>query len=153
MDPAVKQAGGGREAGVTLIELLIVLAVLATVAVAGTLAVGRADLGTRSDQQRFEAQFAAARSLAVHSGRARGLALDPAGLSLAAFDGARWQVSDRVLRFDRRVAFFPDVAFVPPGTPEIVFLPDGRATAFRLQLGGPDGALCTSDGWSALTCG
>lgn len=144
------------ESGVTLIELVIVVAVMATLAVGVTLAAGRPGTGAGDDRALFRAQFDTARALAVLEGRRRGLAITPQGRQAMALGPQGWdalgprqgwagpvdfQVTER--RADLRRGAARGTA------PQIELLPNGRSTAFVIRFGT---TRCHSDGWTGLRC-
>ncbi|MEP2785131.1 MAG: prepilin-type N-terminal cleavage/methylation domain-containing protein [Pseudoruegeria sp.] len=140
MDAAVTHPNS--DAGFSLIEMLVVVAVLAVLAVSGTLASGRSGAGGQIDSTRFQALFEQQRDLALQGRSLRGIYLSPTGLRLAAPDsGAQdpssrtyWVTSDHEIRWQGRVVLIPNLPTPPPGTPDIVFLPDGRNTPVTLQF-------------------
>ncbi len=135
--------------GFSLIELVVVIAVMAVLSVGAVLATGaRPGPG---DAQRFQLAFEQARDLAVLSGRTRGLAVTPAGLQRALPDQGGWQTVGQVQRWRSRPTLtVPDRLDTRSRAPQLIFLPDGRSSAFALVFRG--GARCESDGWTGLIC-
>ena len=67
-------------------------------------------------------------------------------------DDHHGQEDGQEVRWRGRVGFAPQE---PPGSgdaPEIVFLSNGRTSAFSIRFGSGAGQLCRSDGWTGLTC-
>lgn len=132
----------GLSRGLSLVELLVVTAVLAVLAGGVTLAIGRG--AGPPDVPRFAALFETQRSLAIAGQQRRGLAFDADGARIALRSGAGWQMSGPPtvlgpVRFDRQ---WP--------APQIEFLPTEQTSAFAVTL--PDGARCATDGWAGLSC-
>jgi hypothetical protein len=144
---------------VTLIELLIVVAVLSVMVAGLGLSTGRGAAPGQTDQARFEDRFEALRSLAVHGGVPRGLVIELGGLRQAEYGADGWQVSDHLMRWRGRVAHRVLTGGGGATGPTLVFLPNGQTSAFRISFAGA-GAFagaspvtrCTSDGWTGLQC-
>ncbi len=154
MGDAVEHPGIGAESGFSLIELLVVIAILSVLALGVVLTVGRS--GDSGDLQRFRNTYEFQRDLAIEGREMRGLRIGPREMQVmvwrpgAGQDPAGWQGAGETAQWRGRAAFFTSIP-VPPGTPEIVFLPDGQGSEFSVQFEG--GERCESDGWSGLTCG
>lgn len=163
MDAQLRRRGRGGGRGFTLVELLVVIAVLAVLAVAVTLNGAFARGGSAAERAAagFDRALALARDRALALRATQGLAPLVDGWQLMAPDpdgsgwvaagapgaapGAAWTVAGQPFR---------PVAGAAPEAPVVLFLPDGRGTAFALRL--PDGAgglACRSDGWEAPRCG
>lgn len=160
--PADPQAN--TQAGFSLIEMLVVVAVLAILAVSGTLATGRSREAQTADASRFQALFAQQSDLAIQGRSLRGLYITPTGLQLAkpakeagTDPAARsfWQRGAQEIPWRGRVLIQPRLPAPPPGTPDVVFLPDGRHSALSLSFIDPDtGARqgCSANQSGGLTC-
>ncbi|RDD64031.1 prepilin-type N-terminal cleavage/methylation domain-containing protein [Thalassococcus profundi] len=151
MDGTIGPGSDPDTAGFTLIELLVAVAVLAVLAVGASLAATRGS-GGAEDAQRFADRFAALRQLAVQGQSPRGLQITPRGLRMVSRRDGVWQEDGQEVRWRGRVGFAPQE---PPGSgdaPEIVFLSNGRTSAFSIRFGSGAGQLCRSDGWTGLTC-
>ncbi len=142
---------GSDTAGFTLIELLVAVAVLAVLAVGASLVASRGSAGS-SDAQRFAADYASLRQLAVEGQQRRGLSLTPRGSRVARWTAQGWEETGREMRWRGRVAFAATGPVLPADHPEIVFLPDGRTNAFSIRFGGGAAVTCRSDGWTGLIC-
>jgi prepilin-type N-terminal cleavage/methylation domain-containing protein len=150
MEPAVTPPTGlDLDAGVTLIELVVVLAVLASLGLGVTLTRGATGARGDSDLMGFRSSYDQARSLAVHGQRRRGILLSAAGLRLAWGGADGWQISERSQPWRGRVSYHIDGPQMPPEIPNIIFLPNGQTTAFSIQF---DQITCRSDGWTGLIC-
>lgn len=145
-----------QEAGFTLIELMVVVAIVATLALGVALSAGRVGQGGEGDLARFRSGFALNRALAIEGREMRGLNLGPKGMQVMvwrlAAEGGGWQPLGAPLPWRGRVAF---AARRPGGgdAPDLVFLPNGRSTGFSIRFDGDDSGRCESDGWAGLTCG
>lgn len=188
MDPELEPDFAQATAGFTLIELLIAVAVLAVLALGATLALPAGVSRAQSDMAQFQRQFQSMRQLAITGQHTRGLAVTPRDLRQARKTLEGWQLSDRALRWRGRVSLAVHApaprARAPRApersrsgrTPEILFLANGRTSAFEITFqprsGQPQsdqnwsgqnrsgqnrsgGRLtrCRSDGWTGLICG
>lgn len=153
MDPAIepdRASAPAAEVGFTLIELLVCVAILAVLAVAASLALPRGSSPGSRDRALFQTQFEAARQLAVSGGQSRGLKITPQGLQLVQRGPEGWQDPGRLQRWQGRAGFARRGTVPAPGAPQILFLANGRTSAFRLSFA--DGSACESDGWTGLRC-
>lgn len=146
-----------RSAGFTLIELLVVIAIVAVLAVGTGLAVGRGASGSQADLTRFRDSFEINRAQAVEGRELRGLVIAPRGLQVVRYGADGWGDPGPVQRWRGKVSFAAQAArALPPGTPDILFFPDGRSSAFSVLFSGGRGqsgpVRCASDGWTGLTC-
>lgn len=151
MEPAVTPSPDWHaEAGVTLIELVVVLMVLASLGMGVTLSLGRNSLRGESDLIAFQTAYDQARSLAVHGQIRRGLLLEAKGRRLARWQAGGWQLSEQLQPWRGRVSFLINGG-APPlrDAPNLIFLPNGQTTAFSIQF---DQITCRSDGWTGLIC-
>lgn len=151
--------GGARpaaDAGFTLIELLIAVAVLAVLAVGAGLAAGRGAAADVGDATAFRAAWKQAADLAVTGQSPRGLRITARGFAPVRFGADGWQAPGPQRRWQGRAVFAPGPAPASaPGTPDIVFLPNGQSSAFALTLRARAGGAarrCASDGWTGLRC-
>lgn len=146
--------GTSGVSGFTLIELLVVIAVLSVLSVGSALLVTRRGGGPPGDAGAFQEAHERMRSLAVHGQELRGIHVSARGRRLALRRDGAWQPAGPELRWRGRVRI--DVAGGPArsGTPQILFFPDGRSTAFDgwFSEAGGDPVHCRSDGWTGLRC-
>ena len=118
--------------GFTLIELVVVIALLALVAAIAVPSASRLiDLSSPSDDvERLAAALRQARMAAIVEGRPRHVFIDPAH--------RQWRHGKDVTTFDSIASIttaVPPVGRRANGMSSIVFLPDGSATGGRIALG------------------
>lgn len=146
-------------AGFSLIELLVVVAILAILSVGLSLSLGRTVSSAKQDSTLFQSQFDTNRALAISGQHRRGFTIEAKGLRplhLAQNLGSvRWEASQRqipwagkvLLDLDRRSFTGTDLQ------PDIIFLRNGQTTAFTIWFGtGASKIQCQADGWTGLTC-
>ena len=147
-----------RDAGFTLIELMIVVTVLSilTVSVGLSMSFGRVERRVSDDAQRLQRYVTKLQENAIYSRRPRGLMLSARGWRVAQFNpqtrvwdtegyGQDWQGAASV-RLGYR-------SFGVARLPDVVFLPDGRSTPFEITLSyGGSFSTCKNDGWTGLIC-
>jgi prepilin-type N-terminal cleavage/methylation domain-containing protein len=157
-------------AGLTLIELVVVVAILSILAMPAMLRYGGGGrFGGTPPVQRAAAQLQAElvqmRDRALFGRRTLGLEPRADGWDwLAPGPAAGWAVAGPVARFQGLTLAWQVGGTVPDprrddGPPAVVVLPDGRAAPFILRLGTAAGAgtgaatlLCRFDGWEPMTC-
>jgi len=137
------------ESGFTLIELMIVVAVLAILTVSVSLSVTRPRAGIESDVTRFQAVHERLRSQAILSRQIQGLRLTNDGYQALRWDGADWQDSGGQVSWRQNVAVQIPFDLTAP----VQFGPSGQVTAVQVRFEGNGRALiCASDGWAKLSC-
>ncbi|WP_257387540.1 type II secretion system minor pseudopilin GspH [Tahibacter caeni] len=140
-----------RDAGFTLIEILVVVVILAVLAAAVTIAMAGSG-GERQlerEAERLQALLGYACEHAEIGGRAVGLSLVDGGFVFSQQDGENWkpfvqgELRDRqwpanlraeLSRDGRRIEIPPQ----PPEVPPVICFASGELTPFRLELGLPD---------------
>ena len=120
------------QGGFTLIELVVVIALLALVAAIAVPSAGRLiDLSSPADDvERLAAALSQARMAAIVEGRPRHVLIDPAH--------RQWRHGKDVRTFESIASIttaVPPVGRRENGMSSIVFLPDGSATGGRIALG------------------
>lgn len=149
------------ERGFSLLEMVIVVAILATLAVGASLTI--APRGGAGDVRSFAAAYAALRDAAVLEQGARGLRLVPGGWQVLVPDpasGTGWQGQGAVqrlrgeLRVEGRDGAIPPRPAEDPPVPDLVFLADGEVTLFTaVFIGSGRITTCRSGGLAGLVCG
>lgn len=148
------------DAGFSLIEMLIVVAVLAILSIGAGLATGRGAAPVESDAAALERVHAQLRSRAILSRAPQALALAATGWAVLRRDPeGEWQATGTARTFDAAARAGQPTRPLRPGTAQeppladVLFLPDGQSTPLDLRLvTARQTLLCTSDGWEALTC-
>jgi len=151
----------GGERGFSLLEMVVVVAVIATLSVGASLAIGTR--GGTPDAPRLAATYDALRDAALLGQEARGLRLVPGGWQVllpGAGPAPGWRVSGGVQQFRSEARFegargpiLPAPPEDRPPQPDIVFLPDGEVTPFEVVFV-TEGAVtaCRSLGLAGLDC-
>lgn len=85
----------GRQAGFTLVELIVAITIIAIMAAAAVLAIPSPDGGVRVEAERFAARVRAAQEMAMIESRANAVAVDPAGYAFSRSDGGAWRETVR----------------------------------------------------------
>ena len=125
----------GNDRGFTLIELIVVLAIIAVGATAVLLSLPGPERTLRDSSERLAAQAAALRDEAVMSSRPMAIRLVAGGYRFEHFDGAAW-VAETDKPF--RAVELPEgmaVVAVPSGEQRIRFDTTGLADPVLLSLG------------------
>lgn len=143
-----------RDAGFTLIEILVVVVILAVLAAAVTIAMAGSG-GERQlerEAERLQALLGYACEHAEIGGRAVGLSLVTGGFVFSQRNGDTWkpftagELRDRQWPANLRVELSRDGRRIeippqPPEMPPVICFASGELTPFRLELGLPDLAL------------
>lgn len=147
-------AGRGRDRGFTLIELLVVVSIVSVLALGLGLRAG-GGLGTaRTGPERLADAVAQLRARAILGRQVLALMPLADGWQAMVRQDEGWRAEGT--RVALRSAVFWQVGgsgWVPrgsEGTPPILFLPEGRHTAFEARFAG--GEICQTSGWEAPSC-
>ena len=136
------------QTGFTLIELMVVVAILALLTTTLTLSVNRPQSTDLTDARRFEAVHAQLRNQAIMSGQILGLRMDGAGFQRLRWQ-AEWQALGDVAAWRRTVQVMEPLDLRSP----VQFAPSGQASAVHLRFETGSGTqICRGDGWAELTC-
>jgi|SRR6056297_1670891 len=147
--------------GFSLLEMVVVVAVIATISVGASLSVGAR--GGVGDAPRLSSAYDALRDAALLGQAARALRLVPGGWQvLLPGDGPEpgWRVSGAVQEFRAEARFegadgpiLPAPPDIRPPQPDIVFLPDGGVTPFEAVFVTDESVtVCRSLGLAGLDC-
>jgi len=146
----------GRCAGFSLIELVVVVAIVAVLATGASLVAARSgDATALSDQQRFLRGLERTRARAIQGRQTLGITLGRRGLQIATRTAEGWQVSDRAVRWRDRVTVLRRADRAGPGAPDIVILPNGQVSEFAVSFGRGTGggrATCRGTAGGQVTC-
>ena len=122
----------GRASGFSLLEVLVVMLLIATVSVLAAAAVtgGFAGMRLRADAKEIAAQLRYTRAQAIATGRAQRFVIDPAAHAWSAADDRKGEIPEQFA-----VAFIGAREVQPArGQGAILFFPDGASTGGRVQL-------------------
>lgn len=147
----------GRDRGVSLIELLVVLAILSVLTIGVGLSLTPRQGG--SDAAAFRQAHERSRDLALHGETRRGLRLTATGLWLMEpthpADGASgplvWRQGAQLQDWHAPVGFRIASPARGGGQPNLLYLPNGQTSAFEIWFRDPP-LRCVTNGWEALQC-
>ena len=131
--------------GVSLLEMLLVIALLAVISVvaAGAMSGGFAGMQLRSEAKRITAQLRYTRTQAIATGRPQRFTIDPQARTLSAPNGRHGEIP-------RKLGItFTGAREVQPrrGEGAIVFFQDGASTGGRVQLSVKQAAMNIDVTW------
>jgi general secretion pathway protein H len=138
-------ACGARARGFTLIEMLVVLAIIAAVSLLAAAAVTNGFTGARlrSDAKEIAAQLRYTRAQAISTGRTQRFLIDPVAHTWRAPNTRDGEVAAQF-----GIAFFGAREVQPTrGVGAIVFFPDGASTGGRVQLSAKNAAWNVDVAW------
>ncbi|MGJ8628462.1 MAG: GspH/FimT family pseudopilin [Sulfitobacter sp.] len=149
------EPGVAATAGFTLIELVVVVAVVSVLAVGAGLVASRGGASAMaSDLKRFQRQSKTMRDRAVQGRQVLGLYVTDRGFQSAVETADGWQEHQNETRWRGRVVLQLKTPRRVPNNPHIRFLPDGRVSEFTLSFasGGGRRSECQSDGFAGISC-
>lgn len=149
------EPGVAATAGFTLIELVVVVAVLSVLAVGAGLVASRGGTSAMaSDLQRFKTQVDTMRARAIQGRQVLGLYVTDRGFQVAVETADGWEEHHTETRWRGRAVLKLQTPRHVPNSPHIRFLPDGRVSAFTLSFtsGGGRRSDCRSDGFAEVLC-
>ena len=134
----------GGAPGFSLVEMLVVVAVVSVLAVGASLPLARAGGSAQADAARLVAAAARLRDLALVSGKAHALAVRPEGWTEERRGSAGWEPIGPPQRFR-------SARLAGADGERLVLLPDGQSGAVRLRLEGRGAVDCRA-GPAPLSC-
>lgn len=156
MDPELTRASHSQDVGFSLIEVLVVIAVMAVLATGVTITALRPSQdGANADHAWFERSFETNRALAIQGRKSRGLNVRPQGLVPVQLSPDGWAATPSAHRWRGRVAINARRGLgAPAQQPDIVFLSNGQTNAFDISFSTQqfETLRCRSDGWTGLKC-
>lgn len=144
-----------QDTGTTLVELLVVVAILAVLGVGVSLMAVRApQAAPQQDQTRFRTTFTRLQDLSVQGQAVHGLQVSASGWQAMRRDGDGWQPLGQPQRWQGRALLSGGTRAYAPGGPQIVLLPSGQSTPFdiRFAAGADRARACRGTGWDGVTC-
>lgn len=151
--------------GFTLLELVIVVAVVALLSITTVFSVGRSSSSSGNDVLRFKTTYDQLRQAAILGREPKAMALRQKGFQALTYNnghepaGIDWLEASKAQLFSGEVRFQGLAAPLIPGfeegelTPDLVFLSDGQVTSFAVSFISLDQVTrCTGSGWSGLNC-
>ncbi|MBY5974326.1 prepilin-type N-terminal cleavage/methylation domain-containing protein [Ferrimonas balearica] len=146
--------------GFSLIEVLIVIAVVSILAVGATLAIGRRERGPESDLTAFLSTLEHLSTRAVLTGRTQALEIGtesflPARQAIDAVGEATWVAAGPSRHLTGTLRVFPGLGTQSQdGTSRILLLPDQRTSLFDVEfVSDTDSWTCHANGWAPPDCG
>lgn len=135
--------------GFSLVEMLVVVAILSVLSVGASLPLSRAGGSVTQDGAALAADVARLRQLAILSDRSHALILSQSGWTKQRRSADGWSgVGEPGMFSTARAAVDPDAPV------RLILLPDGRMTPTDILLSDGNTVLeCRSDGAEVLTCG
>lgn len=141
--------------GFSLVEVMIVVAVLAVLSVGATLAIGQRDRTARASVTLVQDLAARLRTEAVIARQPRLMRIAPSVISVwhPGADGSWSEVEAHDLDSTLDGAPGYGATLDETGALRVMFLPDRRSSAFALRVDTRQGVWrCATDGWAPLDC-
>lgn len=138
-----------QDTGFSLVELVVVVAVLSVLAVGASLVAVSRDREP-ADIHVLHQTFDRARSAAVHSRQTQGLRLKSGGITAFVRADGTWAARGTERRWRGRVRVATDLPQQEGDGPNVVLLADGSVTGFSVDF--PGGVRCVQDSFVGLKC-
>ena len=144
-----RPVGAHPAAGFTLIELMVVVAILALLTTTLTLSVSRPRGADMADAKRFEAVYSQLRDEAVMSGQILGLQVDADGFQRLRWQAGAWQEVGAAADWRGAVQVIEPLDRRAP----LQFAPSGQVSPVRMRFdAGEQSRTCRGDAWAGLSC-
>ena len=144
----VRPVGNDPAAGFTLIELMVVVAILAMLTTTLTLSVNRPGVADLSDAKRFQAVFAQLRDEAVMSQQILGLQVDGQGFQRMRWQSGAWDDLGASGSWSGVVQVLQ-----PTDRSPVEFAPSAQIGPLLIRFeAGASVQTCRTDGWAGLSC-
>lgn len=140
-------------AGFSLVEMLVVVAVVSVLAVGATLPLSRSAPSTGSEAVQLVEAVDRLRTISILSDATHAISIDGDGWAVQRI--LPGEVSNAVPRLEHRTRSRVTVAAGPDGanSARMLILPDGTSTLIRLRLDGEGGpVVCASSETGGLSC-
>ncbi|MEO0372281.1 MAG: prepilin-type N-terminal cleavage/methylation domain-containing protein [Pseudomonadota bacterium] len=140
-------------AGFTLIEVVVVVAVLSVLAIGASLATVTRDRPP-GDHRVFTQTFERAEALAMGARHKQGLLVNSQGIARFSMQDGVWAPLGQTRNWRGSVRVRSDLRQQGARDPNIVILPNGEVSMFEVRFGRPssDQTRCAHDGFTGLIC-